>query len=198
MSGRGWVFVFGWRALSRTLLWAYWGFLPESVQEPTSWWFLLSAAVPTGWILFGVFHRPPESLRRTSFPLAVLAGTTVLGVWRIALWANRPDEVRSIFYLWPLLVLLLPALWVRRSLLKRFAEYPRYSLPCSIVIGLNLGLLLLAIGACLYIFYSHEALVDRTGVPNFTDTRAGFILIALALEMTRRNYGPPLPILSLI
>ncbi|MBI3025746.1 MAG: hypothetical protein HYY66_08780, partial [Candidatus Tectomicrobia bacterium] len=41
-------------------LFAYWGSLPASVQSPRSWWLLLSASVPVGWVLFEVFYRPRE------------------------------------------------------------------------------------------------------------------------------------------
>ncbi|MFQ5895846.1 MAG: hypothetical protein ACE5JJ_08550, partial [Nitrospinota bacterium] len=37
------------------LLFANWSALPESVQEPTTWWLLLFWTVPTAWVLFHVF-----------------------------------------------------------------------------------------------------------------------------------------------
>ena len=55
-----------------------------------------------------------------------------------------------------------------------------------------------AVVACLYLFYFHEEMVDRPGAPSFGDTRVGFILIAVALELTRRSFGSPLPTLALI
>jgi len=179
-------------------MFANWSGLPRSAMAPTSWWLLLSSAVPTGWVLFEVFFRPREGLRRAALPLLVLFAAIGLGVWRVVLWARQPDEIRDLIYLWPLLVLAFPALWARRTIRVPFGDFPRYPHPAGLVVGINAAMLALALGACLYIFSVHEEMADRTGAPTFTDTRAGFILIFLALELTRRSFGPPLPTLALI
>ncbi len=43
--------------LPAALLFANWSALPDSVQEPTTWWLFLMSAVPAAAILFGIFLR---------------------------------------------------------------------------------------------------------------------------------------------
>ncbi|MFQ5895402.1 MAG: TRAP transporter permease, partial [Nitrospinota bacterium] len=143
-----------------------------------------------------VFYRPWEAARGAALPLAVALVTALLAAWRVALWVEQPDAVRSILYLWPLPVLLLPALWAGREIRRHFAPHPSFRLPQSFVMGTNLVMLSLAAGAAIYLFSQYVELSDRTGAPNFADLRAGFVLICLAVEMCRRCFGATLPILS--
>ncbi len=197
---RAWLALGLWLAgfLPAVLLWANWSLLPESVQEPTNWWLLLMSAIPAMWILFGVFFRPAEALRRTALLLIVLAAIFLLGGWRVALWAQQGDQVRSVVYLWPLLVLAVPGVWAWRATRDRFQGFPNYSYPAGLTVGLNTAMLLFVVTACLYLFYFHEEMVDRPGAPTFGDTRVGFVMIVVAFELTRRCFGPPLPTLAII
>jgi len=179
-------------------LFVFWGSLPLNVQAPQSWWLLLAVSVPVGWVLFEVFYRPGEGLRRAAVPLAALFASLGLAAWRILLWANQADGVRLIGYLWPLLPLAALIFWSKREMHRRWAGFPRHRLPASMDLGVNAGLLALGVGACIYLFYSHDTMSERVGTPNFTDTRAGFMLIFLVSELCRRSFGPPLPVLAVI
>ena len=180
------------------LMFANWNALPTSVQAQSNWWLIAASAVPTGWMLFLAFHRPAEGVRKAALALAVAAATALLAAWRVGLWAHQPDSVRDVLYLWPLLVLLIPAIWAKRRAREVFEDFPCDPLPRSIEVGINVGLLALSAGACLYIFYEYNDLTWRVGAPVITDIRAGFIMIAVGLELTRRSFGTPLPILALI
>ncbi|MBI3127989.1 MAG: TRAP transporter fused permease subunit, partial [Candidatus Tectomicrobia bacterium] len=179
-------------------LFVFWGSLPYNVQAPQSWWLLLAVSVPVGWVLFEVFYRPGEGLRRAAVPLAALFASLGLAAWRILLWANQADGTRLIGYLWPLLPLAALIFWSKREMHRRWAGFPRHRLPASMDLGVNAGLLALGVGACIYLFYSHDTMSERVGTPNFTDTRAGFMLIFLVSELCRRSFGPPLPVLAVI
>ena len=121
-----------------------------------------------------------------------------MAAWRIGIWAGQPDEIRSVFYLWPVFILLLPLFWSRRKTKADFTDYPSYPYPAGLTIGLNIGMLVFAVAACLYLFWFHEEMVDRPGAPTFGDSRVGFIMIVVGLELTRRCFGPPLPTLAII
>jgi TRAP-type uncharacterized transport system fused permease subunit len=177
---------------------ANWSALSESSQEPTLWWFLLASAIPVMWTLFGVFYRPVEGLRKAAVPLVVFFASLFLGAWRVGIWAGQPDEIRSVYYLWPVFILLIPLIWSRRKTREDFADYPTYPYPAGLTVGLNVGMLVYVVVACLYLFWFHEEMVDRPGAPTFADSRVGFIMIVVALELTRRCFGPPLPTLAII
>ena len=177
---------------------ANWSALSETTQNPTFWWILLASAIPVMWTLFGIFYRPLEGVRKAAVPLAVHFVSLFLVAWRVGIWAGQPDEVRSIFYLWPALVLVIPLVWSRKKTKADFAEYPSYPYPAGLTIGLNVGMLVYVASACLYLFWFHEEMVDRPGAPTFADSRVGFIMIVVALELTRRCFGPPLPTLAII
>ena len=191
--------------LPAALLFANWSALPESVQAPTTWWLFLMSAVPAAAILFGIFHRPFEAIRRGAGELIVLAAVAAAIVWRIALWSSQPDEVRSFAYLFfsdwyalPAFALAALAVWVRKGLRAKFRDFPSHPHPPGLTFGLNAGMLFFGMAACIYLFYFHADMVDRPGAPTFEDTRVGFIMIVVALELTRRCFGPPLPTLSVI
>jgi len=177
-------------------LFLFWSSLPASAQSPRSWWLLLSASVPVGWVLFEVFYRPWEGLRRAAVPLAVLFGSLALAAWRIVLWANQADGVRSVAYLWPVLALVPAIVWGKREMHRRWAPFPRHRLPAGMDLGINAGLLVMGVAASLYLFYDYADMAERSGTPNFTDVRAGFIMIFLVAELCRRSFGPPLPVLA--
>tara|TARA_B100000686_G_C16806394_1_gene991111 strand:+ start:12241 stop:15561 length:3321 start_codon:yes stop_codon:yes gene_type:complete len=180
------------------LLLPNWSSLSESTQEPTLWWFLLASAIPTMWTLFGVFYRPLSGIKNAGVSIIVFFTSLFLICWRVFLWANQTDAIRSFTYLWPLLILMLPLIWARRKMREKFEETPSYPYPAGLTIGLNSGMLLYVVVACLYLFYFHEEMVDRVSAPTVADTRVGFIMMVVALELTRRSFGPPLPILAII
>ena len=93
---------------------------------------------------------------------------------------------------------MVPLIWARRKMREKFEETPSYPYPAGLTIGLNSGMLLYVVVACLYLFYFHEEMVDRVSAPTVADTRVGFIMMVVALELTRRSFGPPLPILAII
>ena len=177
---------------------ANWSALSETNQEPTFWWFLMASAIPVMWTLFGVFYRPAEGLRKAALPLAAFIACLFLAAWRIGIWAGLPDEVRSVFYLWPAFLLVIPLIWSQRKFGANFADYPSYPYPAGLTIGLNAGMLVYAVVASLYLFWFHEEMTDRPAAPTFADTRVGFVMIVVALELTRRCFGPPLPTLAII
>ncbi|MDA0999103.1 MAG: TRAP transporter large permease subunit [bacterium] len=197
---RAWKAMGLWAAsfVPAVLLFANWSSLPASAQQPTSWWILLASAVPAGWLLFGVFHRPAEGVRRAAVPLAVMVAAALLAAWRVGLWAYQSNDVRTVLYLWPLLILLVPAIWAWRRAQDIFQEHPGHPFPRSLDVGMDTGMLVFAVGAGLYVFYAYGDMANRVGAPTFTDTRSGFIMIAVAIELTRRCFGPPLPILVVV
>ncbi|MCY4127647.1 MAG: hypothetical protein OXG15_00250, partial [Gammaproteobacteria bacterium] len=130
--------------------------------------------------------------------LRVFFLTLILIGLRVGLWAGQTDEVRSAFYLWPVVVLAFPLFWAKRRIKEVFQEYPAHPFPAGFTIGLNAGMLFFVATACLYLFYYHEEMVDRPGAPTIGDARVGFVMIVVALELTRRCFGPPLPTLALI
>ncbi len=177
---------------------ANWSALSESSQDPTFWWFLLASAIPAMWTLFGIFYRPAEAIRKAAVPLVVFFASLLLAAGRVFIWAGQPDEIRSVFYLWPVFILLIPLIWSRRKTRSDFADYPSYPYPAGLTIGLNVGMLVFVVTACLYLFWFHEEMVDRPGAPTFADSRVGFLMIVVGLELTRRCFGPPLPTLAII
>ena len=181
------------------LLFLYWDSLPESAQEPTFWWLLIAcSAIPTMWTLFAIFFRPAEGVRKAGGFLAVFFAALILGGWRVGLWAAQSDEARSVFYLWPALVCAFPLFWAKKRIKRVFEAHPAHPFPAGFTIGLNAGMLFFVATACLYLFYYHEDMVDRPGAPTIGDARVGFVMLVVALELTRRCFGPPLPTLAVI
>lgn len=181
------------------ILFLYWDSLPESTHEPTLWWLLIAcSAIPTMWTLFAIFFRPAAGVRKAAGFLAVFFAALILGGWRVALWAAQGDEVRSVFYLWPAFILAFPLFWAKKRIKEAFEDYPAHPFPAGFTIGLNAGMLFFVATACLYLFYYHEDMVDRPGAPTIGDARVGFVMLIVALELTRRCFGPPLPTLAVI
>ncbi len=181
------------------ILFLYWDSLPESTHEPTLWWLLIAcAAIPTMWTLFAIFFRPAAGVRKAAGFLAVFFAALILGGWRVGLWAGQSDEVRSVFYLWPAAILAFPLFWAKKRIKEVFEDYPAHPFPAGFTIGLNAGMLFFVATACLYLFYYHEDMVDRPGAPTIGDARVGFVMLIVALELTRRCFGPPLPTLAVI
>ena len=198
---KSWLALFLWflGLVPAPILFWYWDSLPESTHEPTFWWFLIAcSAIPTMWTLFAVFFRPSEGVKKAGVFLLVFFVALILIGWRVGLWAGQSDEVRSAFYLWPAVVLAFPLFWAKRRIKEVFQEYPAHPFPAGFTIGLNAGMLFFVATACLYLFYYHEEMVDRPGAPTIGDARVGFVMIVVALELTRRCFGPPLPTLALI
>lgn len=181
------------------ILFLYWDSLPESTHEPTSWWLLIAcSAIPTMWTLFAIFFRPAEGVKKAGgFLLIFFIALTLIG-WRTGLWAGQSDEVRSVIYLWPVFILVFPLFWAKRRIKEIFQEYPAHPFPAGFTVGLNAGMLFFVATACLYLFYYHEEMVDRPGAPTIGDARVGFVMLVVALELTRRCFGPPLPTLAVI
>ena len=181
------------------LLFLYWDSLPESAHEPTLWWLLIAcSAIPTMWTLFAIFFRPAEGVKKAGVFLLVFFAALILGGWRVGLWAGQSDEVRSVFYLWPAALCAFPLFWAKKRIKRVFEAYPAHPFPAGFTIGLNAGMLFFVATACLYLFYYHEDMVDRPGAPTIGDARVGFVMLVVALELTRRCFGPPLPTLAVI
>ena len=198
---KSWLALFLWflGLVPAPILFWYWDSLPESTHEPTFWWLIIAcSAIPTMWTLFAVFFRPSEGVKKAGVFLVVFFVALVLIGWRVGLWAGQSDEVRSAFYLWPAVALAFPLFWSKRRIKEVFQEYPAHPFPAGFTIGLNAGMLFFVATACLYLFYYHEEMVDRPGAPTIGDARVGFVMIVVALELTRRCFGPPLPTLALI
>ena len=106
--------------------------------------------------------------------------------------------MRSAFYLWPVVVLAFPLFWAKRRIKEVFQEYPAHPFPAGFTIGLNAGMLIFVATACLYLFYYYVEMVDRPAAPTIGDARVGFVMLVVAIELTRRCFGPPLPTLALI
>ena len=198
---KSWLALFLWflGLVPAPILFWYWDSLPESTHEPTLWWLLIAcSAIPTMWTLFAVFFRPAEGVKKAGVFLVVFFVALVLIGWRVGLWAGQSDEVRSALYLWPVVVFAFPLFWAKRRIKEVFEEYPAHPFPAGFTIGLNAGMLFFVATACLYLFYYHEEMVDRPGAPTIGDARVGFVMIVVAIELTRRCFGPPLPTLAMI
>ena len=50
--------------LPTVLLFLNWGSLGPDAQQSSNWWLLVSASVPTGWIVFTIFYRPRQGIQR--------------------------------------------------------------------------------------------------------------------------------------
>ena len=198
---KSWLALFLWflGLVPAPILFWYWGSLPESTHEPTSWWLLIAcSAIPTMWTLFAIFFRPAEGVKKAGGFLVVFFVALILIGWRVGLWAGQSDAVRSVFYLWPAVVFAFPLFWAKRRIKEVFQEYPAHPFPAGFTIGLNAAMLFFVATACLYLFYYHEEMVDRPGAPTIGDARVGFVMLVVALELTRRCFGPPLPTLAVI
>ena len=181
------------------ILFWYWDSLPESTHDPTFWWLLITcSAIPVMWTLFAVFFRPVEGVKKAGVFLAVFFVALILIGWRVSIWAGQSDDVRSVLSLWPVVVFAFPLFWAKRRIKEVFEEYPAHPFPAGFTIGLNAGMLFFVATACLYLFYYHEEMVDRPGAPTIGDARVGFVMLVVALELTRRCFGPPLPTLAVI